>query len=145
MESENPQMGCKYSDIISIYQILFQSFTSIVRPYGTNEKAGWKLCATYLSSCPGVLRQLSRVLCWVAARSVSSCAKKSLRICAARQKSRQKWGFRFELSSEMLKSLLSSHLISQCACTESREYASGTLKTSDTVESKDCSAGFVPI
>ena len=39
---------------------------------GSNEKAGWKLCATFLSSWPGVLRtSLRRVLCRAAQRNRS--------------------------------------------------------------------------
>ena len=102
-------------------------------------------CATFLSSWPGVLCQQLRFLCRTAARSVSSCAKNSLRFCAARQKSRQKWGFWCELSNNLGISLLSSHLISQGACTESCVYACRTLKTGDAAQPKGCSAGFVPI
>ena len=79
------------------------------------------------------LRNLFEQLAWrtspAAMRSVSSCEKKSLRFCSALQKSRQNVGFWCELRSEMLKSLLSSHLISQCACTESCVYACKTVKS----------------
>ena len=49
------------------------------------EQALGLACATFLS----------RWLAYspAAVRSVSSCAKESLRFCTARQKSRQKWGF----------------------------------------------------